>query len=368
MRPVPYSCYFVYLCLLFSWIITPTARAENYTVENIHTEAVGQTATEARQRAMSEAENKGFFELIKRLSDESTATQLSQTHRANISLMVQSTQINNEKISATSYSADVTLSFSPDQIDALLASKGVTPSVEESGHSAPSILILPVFTHNNETQLLDNQNPWWNAWNNTNMETSGLHFLLPIGDLEDISLTHIQAVRSHDYTQLKPLADKYHANRILIADATYGEDIDTKNPTLNVVAYDVKPEGTTDSSMQFTGASNEPQTALLAKAVNGLIYGLNNNWKTQGQLTTAEIRKTLVKASFSNLQEWQALQRRLSSVETVQKTAVERLAGRYAVIAIYTSSKPEELPQYLQQSGFMYTPSGTMPLIQLVSP
>lgn len=368
MRPVTHYCHFVYhsllILLLAGTVFTFSAKAENFSVENIHAQAIGQTATEARQRAMSEAESKAFFQLISRLSDEATATRLLETYQSNISQMVQGAQISNEKISATSYNADVILSFNPDQIQSLLSQSGVSVAEKPS----LSTLVLPVFTQNDRTVLLGSANPWRDAWNNTQIGGSAVTFVLPLGDLEDISLAPLQAVHSSHYDQLKTLADKYHTQRILVADATYGQDIDTHDPVLSVVIYDMQPDNTVNSTMQFKGNAGETTSTLLARAVTALVSGLNSNWSNQGQLTMGDAEKILVKTPFASLKEWQDIQKRLNTVATIQKTSVERLAGRYAIVAVYSSGKKEDLPQYFQQSGFAFTPSDTMPVVELKAP
>lgn len=367
MRPVPHYCYFVYLSLAFLLVFPHLANAEDFTVRNIHTEATGQTATEARQRAMSEAEKKGFQKLIARLSDEKTANQLLETKKHAISLMVQGVELNNEKISSTSYAADVTLSFSPDQIRTLLPSDS-NPVSTNNSTIPPTTLILPIFTQDGRTTLLDRNNPWWHAWNSTEINNKDVKFVLPLGDLEDISLASLSAARSGDYSRLQRMAEKYHANRIVVADATYGQDIDTKTPVMNVVVYNVKPEGTLSNTLEFKRTAEDSSTTLLAKAVTGLVTGLNSNWKNQGQLLNAALQKTLIKTPFTNLREWQTIQQRLKSVSTVQRTSVERLSGRYAIVALYSASKEEELPAHLQRGGFAYYPSEGIPVIQLSNP
>lgn len=368
MRPVTHYCRFVYLSLLFLLALPFTVQAENFTVESIHVEATGQTATEARSRAMSEAERKGFIELVTRLSDETTATRLSQERQRSISLMVQGVEVKNEKMSTSSYAADVTLSFSPEQIRALLpeATAAPAPSTTSTVPTAitvqtPVLLVLPIFTQDGQTVLLGGSS-WWDTWNNA-QPSGSMPFSLPIGDLEDISLVPLQAVRSGDFSQVKPLADKYHVNHIIAADATSTIDTETSTPVINVTLYDLKPDGASSQSMQFKGQPGETLPELLAKAVNGIISASGD---ISNQVQAATSQRLLVKAQFSSLREWQMVQQRLKSISAVQKTSVERFAGRYAVVAIYSATDADALAQALSQSGLSFTPSANMPIIRLI--
>lgn len=357
MRPVTDYCRFVYLSLLLCLVMPFGTWAEEFPVESIHVEASGQTATEARSRAMSEAERKGFLELVTRLSDEVTAARLSQEKQRDISLMVQSVEVKNEKISASSYSADVKLTFSADQIRALLPQGGAIPTATETTE-APATLVLPLFTQNNQTVLLGRDNPWWEAWGRV-QPGKGASFILPIGDLEDISLSSLPVVRAGDYNQLKPLADKYHTGGILVADAVYGVNPETQAPEISVTVLDLKPEGANNRSVQVTSQPGETLPELLAKAVNAVVNGVHNSAQNQAG------EKLLVKISFSSLKEWQMAQQRLKSVSMVQKTAVERLAGRYAVVAVYSTAQPEAVPKTFEQGGFVFKSSDGMPLLRL---
>ncbi len=115
---------FLIFCLL---IVPQMAMANPYTVNDIRVDVHGETAIDAREKALNQARRNAFSLLSERMgiADDLSA---SQADDATIASMVDSFEINREKLSKNRYLASVNVTFNGRALQAYMRRQATTTS------------------------------------------------------------------------------------------------------------------------------------------------------------------------------------------------------------------------------------------------
>ena len=158
---------FCAICLMFG-----NANADTiYNITDFRVSKYDKDATTARKIAMTQGQRKAFNTVLERIGIDSSNGILVTDEE--ISQMIRSMQIKNERITNNSYSATLTLEFSPDYIQYTLDKY----KISKSSPRLDSYLIIPVLKENGETYMWSKNNKWFDAFKN-NLKTAKNIFLV----------------------------------------------------------------------------------------------------------------------------------------------------------------------------------------------
>lgn len=128
-------------------------------------------------------------------------------------------EVRNEQNSATRYLADITYAFKPDEIRNLLRNEGVP----YSEISAPRALLLPVLEIDGALKLWEPDNFWADEW-----RKPGGHDLTPLvtplAELENILHAPADRVMAGDQAAFAEIAARYGVDRVMVAHASVADD------------------------------------------------------------------------------------------------------------------------------------------------
>lgn len=218
---------FIIIFLLFSNFVRAETN-QTYFVDDIKVNKIDKDATTAREKAIFEAQREGFNTVLERIGiDRSNGILISNEE---ISQTLRSIQIKNEKISDNSYSAVLSMEFSPEFIKFILNKYNVN---KFSGITT-SYLIIPILNENGQTFLWEKGNRWTYAFKKNLVDNKNIY--LVENDFSSRNALDIDFFDKPKFSKFEDIANIYNVNNIVLVIGNYnkgGDIITTKIYVLN---------------------------------------------------------------------------------------------------------------------------------------
>ncbi len=304
--------------LIMGLLLTVSARANDpFFVAGVKIDATAKSAPDAQGKAQNEGFRLAYKALLDRLVPRDRHVGLPQPSDEQLSGMIQSFQVGDEKRSSTRYLATLTVQFKPDQARYWFRNAGVSIS-ETVGERT---LLVPVWTPaGEEPQLWGGLNPWRQAFENRE-ENPGdnIPFFLADGDLPDLQgLTARQAL-SHDEVAVTELAARYDADRYAIVAIRM-------TGTETIIAYWVKdPFGARRWNDRFPRENGADQTQELAHLADAVLIALNEDWKKRTLISAGTNASMAVTVPIASLKGWRDIKVRLEATAGVRDIIVREM-------------------------------------------
>jgi hypothetical protein len=210
----------------------PPVDQDPLTVTDLVIDKTAPNPVEAREQAIADAPALAFQKLAERYDSKAKVPK-------NVSAMVQNFEIKGEQMSSTRYVAKFTVRFTDtvrnyiDVKDYMSSSaSSMSSSLESSGTEesedaedsagaavktpAGAVLVLPYYENMaGKTVLWEEPNPWRSAWQNEGAAQS--KFIVPLGDINDVSAGADDAVFSGNYAVIEKLRARYRASEVVVA-------------------------------------------------------------------------------------------------------------------------------------------------------
>lgn len=205
-----------FTALFFGFFLTffsafPNAfSAENnnlYSIENIATKATGKSPTLARNLATTNARRDAFVILLNRLKlpiaigDHITNEEISD--------MIRSEQILDEKIAGNTYSATLNIIFAKNFVEHILRQK-IPNQISENSYEELNLLI-PATIKNNRILLWENENEWKTQLQLTINEKKYKKFLIPENNIDNVAEINNKNINNIDYKSLSNVFSRYNS-------------------------------------------------------------------------------------------------------------------------------------------------------------
>jgi hypothetical protein len=286
------------------------ASADVFAVAGVAADGSAQTAAQARDPAVLDAQRRALRTLLERLTAPGDHARLPRVDDRRLATLVQSVEIQTEQSAAQRWSGQIAVRFMPDQVRSLLRGAGI-PFTETT---ARPHLALPIIRTPAGAVLWEADNPWRDALKL--VAGAGLvPLVIPTGDGADRATT---AERAAAGTVEPALGERYRA-RVLIAQATGG-------PQALLVAAWVAGEPGERIEFRVDGGD------AFRRAADELTQRLDARWKTVSLAPDAPSPGALlVKLPITSLADWVQVRAALGDIALI-KTATPRLVSRSAVI------------------------------------
>ncbi len=227
---------------------TPTITPDGpLTVIDVIVDKTAANAVLARDQAMAEAQRLAFQKLAERNLTPDEYKSFKAPDVKTIAALVQDFEIKGEQLSSTRYVANFTVRFRDavrqfvhvdmpaPEMATMEALQGTDAGEELAGEDAaenkpaPDIvavgpakkyLILPyIETMSGKLLLWEDPNPWRQAWQQQMPPdaTNGSSYVVPMGDIPDVSAGSTDAVWSGDYRAVEKLRQNYHVDEVVLA-------------------------------------------------------------------------------------------------------------------------------------------------------
>ncbi|AIL64680.1 hypothetical protein NOVO_01415 [Rickettsiales bacterium Ac37b] len=214
-------------------------------------------------------------------------------------------------------------------------------------------LIIPIFIRDKQYILWEPNNHWKSALSKYLSSEYKQNLIIPIGDLDDISLVNYDIINNPSLSNLQNILEKYNAQTILIASSHYFIDIKTNLPALELTLKYLSPSEEESKVILINDYRNNSLQFLLKQAVTEVINNINT---TADNIEIDQNRKTtniIFNLSIRNIENWIEIRKKLNRIKKIHSLIVKEISTQNAIISIDYIGETEELFTELKSYGFM---------------
>jgi hypothetical protein len=329
-----------------AWAAAPV-ETNIFAVGGVDVDVTDKDAATAKNRAIIEAQIKGFRLLAARLAGDEAAAQFEKLTPKDVGRMLRSLSIEEERTGPGRYIAKFTVRFLPNKVRVLFSEYNL-PIVEEQ---SPPIVVVPVWK-TAEGAVLWEDNPWKEAWVNLKAEQAIVPVIVPLGDLEDTQALTAEDALAGNQPKLESLMLRYEAKAILVAVAEESPD-----GGIRAVMLGDSPLGkmTFDKIYKAEDGTVGSSLALAAQRFHAVML---DKWRVTRARLAAEERArreaerqaalgsqqqyVAVSVPFASVIEWNSIRSRLMGTPGVVRVDVASIAASGAVVKLaYAADLPE---------------------------
>ncbi|HXV23559.1 MAG TPA: DUF2066 domain-containing protein [Alphaproteobacteria bacterium] len=330
------------LVLIFAWVLPAgmglAAPGDAYKVGGVDVDTTAESAAAARDNAILEGQREAYRRLLQRLVGEGAVDQVPPIDDATLSGLVKDFAVEEERSSSIRYIARLSFGFDRDAVRQLLLDAGV-PFTEE--RSQP-IVVLPVWSGEAAPVLWEDPNPWREAFAREERGDGLVPFLVPIGDVEDLTTINADQALDADAVALDAIVGRYQGAEVLVAEALPEGD--------QIVVVTRRFQ---DGILLGTDQVRAPD---LARAVDAVTQPIESGWKAQNLVGGGGQETLLLSVPLASLKDWIEIRRRLESVSSLRRMTVRSLSRSEASVEITYSGDQRQLQFALAQRELTLAP------------
>ena len=336
---------------LFVFLFAPVwdGRADEaaFVVSGVSVDQTAASAAQAREAAVVEGQRKGLQHLFDRLVPASQQSRLPRLSNAQIADLVQSFEVEDERVSSVRYIGTLRFRFRPDDIRNLLRDAGIAFSEQTSR----PLVVLPIMWREGRALLWEDDNTWRAAWGQTARAEGLVPLIAPLGDLADIgSVTADQATKG-EAAAVARIAERYGAGGALIPIA----QLDAGGQTiLNVSVSRALGGGVeplfTETIMARPGEGSDQFFIRAAGEIGRLVQ---ERWSSAHVLQYDRASRLTALVPLGSLSEWVRIRKTLGEVAAVRQTDLLRLGRSEALVEIHFIGDERQLQTAMAQRDLM---------------
>jgi hypothetical protein len=327
---------------------TPAPTGDDPYTTTVTVDATADNVVHARDKARLDGQRKALSQIADNLAGGAGKGKLPNLGDKQITDMVVSFEVANERMTTVRYTADYTYHFRPADVQKVLAKAGISaPPTPAAGAGKPA-LVLPIYQVGAQLVLWDDPNPWRDAWT---ARTGGDHLVLPLGDVTDLSAIDADKARDGDGDALTAIGKKYGTDDVLAAFAALRGPAGSP-AGLDIAVKHYRAGQLVDTHGQSLDANpGESPADLFRRAAQATASAIDSNWQgiaaqpaQQGTLTVA--------VSIAGLDDWIKIRDRISSLPAIRKIELRSLSRQEATIDVDYTGDTDQLTAALKGLNF----------------
>ena len=329
-------------------------------------DATSDSTAKAREVARSDGARRALNAIIEKLAGGPDKVKPLKLNDNQVTDLVASFEVANERMSAVRYVADYTYHFKAADVKRVMQSAGIAiadtgapgnPSgnapggagaTPPTGAGGKPVVLLPIYQDGNTAMLWEDPNPWRDAWAQRSASAGGPTLTVPLGDVSDVAAIDADKARTGNAAALAAISKKAGADDVLVAVATSrAGDVSGLDVTVRRYRAGQFVDAHLDS---IDGKPGEADADLFRRAADTIAADIGNGWKNakgsdqQGSL--------VVVASITGLDDWIKLRDSLAAVPTVRRLDVKSLSRQEATIEIQYIGGMDQLKANLAATKF----------------
>ena len=320
----------------------PAAAQDDPYTATVTVDATSDSVAKARDVARLDGARRALDAVVQKLaggSDKAKPLKLSDNQ---VTDLVASFEVANEKMTAVRYVADYTYHFKPADVRRVMQSAGIavgdtnTAAAPATGNPSPglgkTVVVLPVYQTGDEALLWDDPNPWREAWSQRASGASGPTLLVPLGDVGDLSAIDADKARSGDAAALAAIAKNEGTDDVLVMIAMQRTGA---KPGLDITVRRYHGGQFVDVHADSIDANpGEAMGDLCRRAADMIAADLGNGWKNAKGDLGGPVASVEVVAPITGLDDWIKLRQSLATVPSIRKVDVKSLSRQEATLDI----------------------------------
>ncbi|SLN48616.1 DUF2066 domain-containing protein [Oceanibacterium hippocampi] len=319
-----------------------------FSVEGIAVDRSAASAAEARVQALRDGQREALGLLLRRLTLKADHGRLPSLSDTDLTTVVKSIGIDNEKTSPTRYLASLSVSFKPNEIRSLLRNAGIPFSETLS----KPMLVLPVYRTAGGPVLWDSGSEWFNAWAAIERPDSVIPVILPLGDIDDIATISADAALAGNQEAIDRMVARYNVAELLVAEAAIVDTTVDGNGTVNggqlalaLYRYGAGGPQSRVENFALSGTTAE----ILAQGARLSVESLEDAWKADNLLRFGEEGVLSALVPLTDLSGWLTVRDRLERAAAVRRIDLAALTVTDAQVVLHYLGSPEQLAVALAQ-------------------
>ena len=338
--------FFLGLCF---WVCPVSANM--YLVRDIPVDVTDENATIAREKAITGAQERGFYQLLERLTLPSDMKDLPVLTTEDMLNLVQDYSVANEKTSSVRYIADVSVQFNPEAIQTFFQEYHV-PYITSA---ADKSLIFPVYRPDasSDVYLWQEDNPWLQVWQNEVFNSDLVPLVVPIGDLTDRASISEDSLSDEMNVDMTPLYRRYQALSALMVEAAVNKDLHQVKITIRPFQNERSYVGV----ISFFEPLDAPLKTVLKRAGHRVIPMLEKKWREQNAVRFDNPSSLVTIVPIQNLAEWIQIRERLDQIKLIKQYVVKAVRKDQAQIEIFFAGDLIPFLQTVQREGLFLSPA-----------
>ena len=340
------------IVLMGAWAFGPAAaqtpmERDIFTVRIVPVDATAVNVTKAREQGLLAGRITAFWKVIERLVAPEDLERVPEPTAGEVIIMVRDFSISGERSSAVRYLAEMSVRFHPGPVRALLRAAGV-PFTETV--SKP-LVVVPLYREyaGGRLMLWEDPNPWRIAWTDPASENGLVPFVLPLGDIDDLTTLSVEQAVAGDSAALDALAARYETGGTLIAAAEISAEaaIPTEAPgeegevaadevisvllTLTARHRDLPTEQVVVS---YTGEPGEVHEDVLAGAARAAAAMVENTWKAPNRVAYDSTTEITALIPLTGIQNWVSVKNQLETVPLIERLDLQAITRDRAQVTL----------------------------------
>ncbi|MGH7092131.1 MAG: DUF2066 domain-containing protein, partial [Stellaceae bacterium] len=260
--------------------------------------------------------------------------------------MVISFEVANERMTAVRYTADYTYHFRPADVQRVLNIAGpetgpaagleAPPSTAPPLGSGRPVLLLALYQFGSRAVLWDDPNPWRDVWSQYQPRPGGIELAMPLGDVGDVAAIDSDKARAGDPDALGRIGRKYGTDDVLVALAVaHGPANGPTGLDISVKRYHAA-QFVDAHSLSLTANPGESDEAFFLRAVQATGAAIDSNWRGIEGIApqSAQQASIIVVVQISGLDDWLKLHDLIAGLPAVRGVKLRALSRQEATIEI----------------------------------
>jgi hypothetical protein len=340
--------------------LRPAAADDDPYSATVTVDATADNVAKARDMARLDGQKKALAAVVDRLNGGSGSgnAKLAKLTDNQITDLVASFEVADEKMTAVRYVASYTYHFQPAALKTALTSAGISVAPSSAGppanaavspdSGAKPIIVLPVWQDGTRATLWDDPNPWRQAWQKHPAGSGATHLMVPLGDVGDITVIDAEKARGGDAEALAAIAKKYGGDDalLLLAVPRTGD-----KPGLDVTVRRYHAGQFLDVHSESIDANpGEKDSDLDHRAADVIAADIDSGWKNLKE-PAGPPGSLVAVLPINGLDDWIKLRDQVSTLPSIRKVELQSLSRQEARINIQYVGNLDQLKSSLATIG-----------------
>jgi uncharacterized protein DUF2066 len=328
----------------------------------VKVDATADSVIKAREAARLDGQRRALNAIAERLAAAGQSAKVPKLDDSQITGMVASFEVANERMSAVRYLADYTFHFQPAAVQRTLRVSAASvdaagkPPTSPPDSSGKPLVVLPVYRSAANARLWEDPNPWRDAWDKE-PAAAGAALIVPLGDAGDIAALDAGKAIAGDAEAIASVAQHNGADEAIVALAA------PRGPPGAPTGVDVavrryRGGQLVDSRVVPVSANpGENEGDLLRRTARTVMAGIAGGGKKDAAGYDQQGTLTAV-LPIDGLDDWVRARERMAGVPAIRKVSLMALSRQEATIEIGYVGTIDQLKSNLAGVDLDLTPGG----------
>ncbi len=328
------------------------AESDPYVIENVPVNVTSKSPSASRIIATATAHRDAFFVLLARLN---LATNVADNvSDEEISDMVRSEHIDNEKLVGNNYSAVFNITFAKDFVDHILSQKN-SKKEEVKKVSEPqqqSYLVIPVKLMQKKALIWEENNDWKKSVETFLSQNPNLKFISPQADVDNIATLSIEDLAKVHYASLDPMISRYKASAAYLLFFS----LDELNKKITVDISYIRKMQKKQMKLSFVNIEGlSKETTMIRVAEKTLNYIAKLQVSESTGLSFMPIRLQIPITTMGN---YLMIKNKIENSNLVNALNIESISRDYAFVNVGYVNSDVEIAEAFAKIGLVLTKKG----------